>query len=152
MGLIGFTRRFLGRSSCIRSLHTSRRRLSTLPPADSSLDIHSDPYPDYGTYSIILPPEPFQFGTSHIPVLPVSPSIQRPQYAIERKDKSDTETKDPWEGDGRIELNTDEEKRVRKAAGLAKSVREFVGGLVKVCLPFPLPVPRFNYLFGCRLE
>jgi len=133
MKLPGFTR-FLGRSSCTRFLSTSHSRPHVTPiPKTSS---NSDPYPDFGTYSIILPPEPFQFGTSHFPILPVPSSIPRPQYAIEKpvlgrfgKDKGPT---DPWEGDGKIELNTDEEMRLRNAARLAKSVREFTSELVKV--------------------
>jgi len=136
----GFTR-FLRRSNCIQPLHSNHfRPLSSLPPIPSpvsSPDTHSDSYPDYGTYSIILPPEPFRFGTSHIPILPVSPSIPRPQYAIEEnlgKDQgqNNAEAGDAWEGDGRIKLNTDEEGKVRKAAGLARNVREFASGLVKV--------------------
>jgi methionyl aminopeptidase len=50
------------------------------------------------------------------------------------KDKGQMGEDDPWEGDGKIELNTDEEMRLRNAARLAKSVREFTSGLVKVCL------------------
>ena len=138
MGLIGFSR-FLGRSRCTRPLaaspiHSHRHQISILPNLDS------DPYPDYGTYSIILPPEPFQFGTSHFPVLPVPSSIPRPPYVIEGQlgnDKGHSDTGDPWEGDGKIELNTDEEAKIRNAARLAKRVREFAGGLVKVCPLLP---------------
>ncbi|KIM75244.1 hypothetical protein PILCRDRAFT_683129 [Piloderma croceum F 1598] len=140
MRLPGFTR-FLSRSSCTRPLHSYHfRPLSSLPhiysPASSS-DTRSESYPDFGTYSIILPPEPFQFGTSHIPILPVPPSIPHPPYAIEKdlgndQGQIDAEAEDPWEGDGRIELNTDEERKVRKAARLARNVREFACGLVKV--------------------
>ena len=130
MGLIGFSR-FLGRSRCTRPLaashiHSHRHQISILP---------NHPYQDYGTYSIILPPEPFQFGTSHFPVLPVPSSIPRPPYVIEGQlgnDKGQSDAGDLWEGDGKIELNTDEETKIRNAARLAKRVREFAGGLVKV--------------------
>src|SRR5882762_3078272 len=91
--LAGFAR-FLGRSSCTRPIQSYRPRplsslssnltFDTAPSSTSSTpNPNSVPYPDYGTYSIILPPEPFQFGTSHIPVLPVPPSITRPQYVNE---------------------------------------------------------------------
>jgi len=141
MRLAGFTR-FLGRSSSTCSLSISRihtdRHIKVTPSTSTS---HPDLYPDYGAYSIILPPEPFQFGTYHYSVLPVPPSIPRPQYVVERhpgdsKDRSNAE--DPWEGDGRIEMNTDEERSLRKAAAFARDVREFAGKSVKVCFLFPL--------------
>jgi len=34
----------------------------------------------FGTYSVILPPEPFVFGVSHIPQRPVASRIVRPSY------------------------------------------------------------------------
>ena len=148
MRLTGFIR-FLGRSSSTRPLFTPcvhtphRSRFSNLIPNLISPIAHSDPYPDYGTYSIILPPEPFQFGTSHIPVLSVPPSIPRPRGVIERYGGGESDGAVEregnivsWEGDGRLELNGDEERRIKKAAQLAKKVREFAGSLVKVRL-FP---------------
>ena len=157
MRLPGFTR-FLGRSACSRPLSTShsnpvRSQLSVSHPT-SHLEL-AYPHLDHGTYSVVLPTEPFQFGTSHIPVLPVPPFIVRPPYVVERQlrdvdgskfiDQSHADDAgDPWEGDGRIELKSEEEGRLRKAARLAKSVREFAGGLVKVCVSISSRVSLLN--------
>jgi len=74
---------------------------------------------DFGSYSVILPQEPFVFGTSHIRPRSVPHHISRPSYS-----KSD---------EGRISLGTHEEIKLREAGRLAKGVREFAKSLVEVC-------------------
>src|SRR5260221_9765873 len=73
---------------------------------------------DFGLYSVILPQEPFVFGTSHIQPRSVPHHIRRPSYS-----KSD---------EGRISLGTHEEIKLREAGRLARDVREFAKSLVKV--------------------
>ena len=73
---------------------------------------------DFGSYSIILPPEPFVFGTTHIQPRSVPDHIARPSYT---KDNA-----------GRIILGTHEEVRSREAGSLAKIVREFAKSVVQV--------------------
>jgi len=73
---------------------------------------------DFGLYSVILPQEPFVFGTSHIQPRSVPQHIRRPSYS-----KSD---------EGRISLGTHEETKLREAGRLARDVREFAKSLVKV--------------------
>ncbi|KAJ8519687.1 hypothetical protein ONZ45_g3381 [Pleurotus djamor] len=88
-----------------------------------------DSPPDFGDYSIILPPEPFVFGVSHITPRHVPDSIQRPPYA-----DSKSINKDPYAYPTTplVPLGGSEEHRLRSAAALAKQVREFAGSLVKV--------------------
>ncbi|KAG7447771.1 methionine aminopeptidase [Guyanagaster necrorhizus] len=81
---------------------------------------------DFGTYSVILPEEPFVFGVSHIAPRPVPPSIRVPPYiGSSGHDVAPT-------GDSIIELGGEEEARVRRAGALASRVRDFAGSLVKV--------------------
>lgn len=74
---------------------------------------------DFGDYSIILPQEPFVFGTSHIQPRAVPDHIARPSYI-----KDDA---------SRITLGTHEEIKMREAGRLARKVKEFARNLVKVC-------------------
>ncbi|KAK0207102.1 methionyl aminopeptidase [Desarmillaria ectypa] len=80
---------------------------------------------DFGTYSVILPEEPFVFGVSHIAPRPVPPSIRVPPYIDGGHDVTPAD-------DGIITLDGEEEARVRRAGALASKVREFAGSLVKV--------------------
>jgi len=84
----------------------------------------------FGTYSVILPPEPFIFGVSHIPQRPVPSHISRPPYVT----FSAHGQPDPCvsSGDGRIQLGSPREWRLRRAAQLAREVLEYAGTLVKV--------------------
>lgn len=84
----------------------------------------------FGTYSVILPPEPFIFGVSHIPQRPVPSHIARPSYVT----PSARGQSDPcvYSSDGRIQLDSPGEWRLRRAAQLAREVLEYAGTLVKV--------------------
>ncbi|KAG2013085.1 methionyl aminopeptidase [Coprinopsis cinerea AmutBmut pab1-1] len=82
-------------------------------------------YEDFGTYRIILPEEPFVFGTTHIKPRSVPPHIKRPYYAT-------TPTGNKPEFRGKIQLGGEEEHRLRESAKLARKVREYAGSLVKV--------------------
>lgn len=84
----------------------------------------------FGAYSVILPPEPFIFGVSHIPQRPVPSHITRPPYIT----PSAHGQPDPCvpSGDGRIQLGSPGEWRLRRAAQLAREVLEYAGTLVKV--------------------
>ncbi len=84
---------------------------------------------DFGQYSIILPPEPFVFGVSHIKPRHVPEDIVKPPYA-QRSGNEPLEGVDKPESI--IKLGGEAEVRMRNAARLAKSVREFAGTLVKV--------------------
>ena len=73
---------------------------------------------DFGEYSVVLPPEPFVFGTAHIKPRPVPAHIQRPLYTAT--------------DDSRIALGTHDEVRMREAGVLARKVREYARSLVQV--------------------
>lgn len=91
----------------------------------------SDVRPEFfGTYSIILPPEPFVFGVSHIAQRPVPTHIPRPSYIT-----SSIHGQSTFGGasdDGRTRLGSSGEQRLRQAAQLAQEVLEYAGTLVKV--------------------
>lgn len=83
---------------------------------------------DFGDYDIILPEEPYTDDLSHIVPRSVPSSIARPPYAL--PGFSRVERDPPAE---RITLGSQEETRLRRAAKLARTVREYAGTLVKVC-------------------
>ena len=83
---------------------------------------------DFGDYSVILPPEPYIFGVSHIVPRSVPSNIVRPHYAL-LGCSNDTET---GKDDGKIALGGEAEFHLREAAKLAKKVREYARSLVKV--------------------
>ncbi|KAF9058181.1 methionyl aminopeptidase [Panaeolus papilionaceus] len=86
-------------------------------------------YEDFGQYSIILPEEPFQFGVSHIKPRTAPHNIVKPDYVLQPHPSQHNIT---IRSPGKIKLNGEEEMRIRKAAKLAKKVREFAGSLVQV--------------------
>ena len=92
---------------------------------------HRDDDFDFGDYSVILPPEPYIFGVSHIVPRSVTPNIVRPHYALPGSNDIETDKG----GDGKIVLGGEAEFRLREAAKLAKKVREYAGKLVKVRRP-----------------
>ncbi|KDQ65241.1 hypothetical protein JAAARDRAFT_116487 [Jaapia argillacea MUCL 33604] len=110
---------------------------TTLPNSSSeTATVDSD---DFGSYSIILPIEPFIWGTSHISPHPVPEHIPRPPYvpklhssSVGEGEHQDEFNGDPWTGDGRIRLGGEEEKGIRKAARLAKEILDAAGSLIKV--------------------
>jgi methionyl aminopeptidase len=104
-------------------------------------ELEEDEDDDFGgIYRIILPPEPFIFGTSHIPQRSVPAHIPRPDYiTVFRADQaagstshSHSHPRPKFKFNGVIELGGDEELGVREAAKLAGRVREYAGSLVKV--------------------
>ncbi|KAI0307005.1 methionyl aminopeptidase [Multifurca ochricompacta] len=106
---------------------SSRQRHRTIASSevdDVSPELGAD---FFGTYSIILPPEPFVFGVSHVPQRPVPPHIVRPPYVTPADDQSNG-----LSGDGRIQLGSCEERKLRQAARLAQRVLDHAGTLVKV--------------------
>ncbi|THH06622.1 hypothetical protein EW145_g3955 [Phellinidium pouzarii] len=85
-------------------------------------------------YEIILPPDPPAWGVSHIALRDVPEQIQRPPYAMPGLVISDTDRHfgDPYEGDGRIKLGSDSERRLRRVSALAKRALKKVEDMVKV--------------------
>lgn len=115
---------------------------------------------DFGSYSVILPPEPFVFGVGHIRARSVPSHISLPPYVAslplpQRRAGVDERPfdGDPYTGDGRIELGSEAESRLRTAAKLAKKTLEFAGSLVNVGSTTynPILVPSDDHLFN-RLE
>jgi len=93
----------------------------------------------FGPYDIILPPEPLIDGVFHIPVRAVPSHILRPLY-VEKKEDDPLEVEGPYIGDGRIELGGDDERKLRKAADLAKKLLLQTRGWIKVCrIVKPIP-------------
>ncbi|KAF5364110.1 hypothetical protein D9756_000084 [Leucocoprinus leucothites] len=84
---------------------------------------------DFGHYSIILPPEPFVFGVSHIKPRQVPRDIIKPSYVLNNGNEALEGVNKP---ESIIELGGEAESRLRRAAQLARRVREFAGSLVKV--------------------
>ncbi|EEB91819.1 hypothetical protein MPER_09763 [Moniliophthora perniciosa FA553] len=82
---------------------------------------------NFGSYSVILPEEPYVFGVSHIKTREVLETIQRPPYAMKIK----SARKRPKQ-EAKITLGGEEEEKLRASSRLAKNVREFAGSLVKV--------------------
>ncbi|KAI5121187.1 hypothetical protein M0805_005988 [Coniferiporia weirii] len=107
------------------------RHLVTFPSPDDPGEID-----DYGNYEIILPAEPPVWGVSHIAVRDVPEHIERPPYALSGRAPSDPDSDryhgDPYHGDGRIELGSESERRLRRAGALAKRVLKKAGELAKV--------------------
>ncbi|KAH8092496.1 methionyl aminopeptidase [Cristinia sonorae] len=94
---------------------------------DSDADIQ-----DLGIYDVILPPEPYIFGVSHITPRTVPVHILRPEYVQATRGDGAPYPPERYSGDGRIGLGTVEEVKLRAAARLAKKTLEYAGSLVKV--------------------
>jgi hypothetical protein len=118
-----------GRSGVMRSASSTSGHHATVPH-DEENDTSELGAEFFGTYSVILPPEPFIFGVSHIPQRPVPSHIARPSYVS----RSAHGQSNPCvsSGDGRIQLGSPGEWRLRRAAQLAREVLEYAGTLVKV--------------------
>ncbi|KAG9317862.1 peptidase M24, structural domain-containing protein [Chiua virens] len=90
----------------------------------------------FGSYSVILPEEPFVWGVSHITPRTIPSGIRRPPYAQIRSNNKavSSSSDDPpefYEGDGRIRLGSEEEAKVRASSKLARETRKFAGSLVR---------------------
>ena len=109
-------------------LARSLRSRNTAVTTNKGADISKPDDEFFGIYSVILPPEPFVFGVSHISQRPVPPHILRPPYVTPSSSAQPTSNS----GDGRIQLGSPEERRLRSAARLARNVLEYAGTLVKV--------------------
>jgi hypothetical protein len=120
-----------GHLGLTRSHAFSSQRHETPAIDDTKIGISEpDADEDFGNYSVILPPEPFVFGVSHIPQRPVPSHIQRPPYLT--SSAQDSLVLKGSSSDGRIPLGGFEEWRLRQAARLAREVLEYAGTLVKV--------------------
>jgi methionyl aminopeptidase len=99
--------------------------------------------PNFGDYDIILPPEPYFFGVSHIVPRTVPNQITRPQYAKRQGCRvSNSITPGLCKGDGPIGLASEDESCLRKAARLAKRVRNYASTLTKVLTEFRMNAPK----------
>ncbi|KAF5333551.1 hypothetical protein D9611_002830 [Ephemerocybe angulata] len=101
--------------------HLQRHYTLSNPPAPEPED------DDFGLYRVILPEEPFVFGTAHIPPRRMKSQVEWPPYASGRE-----LSPEELAFRGKIELGGKQEEGVREAAKLAKKVREYAGTLVKV--------------------
>lgn len=118
-----------GRSGVIRSVSSTPGHHGTVPhdEEDDTSELGAE---FFGTYSVILPPEPFIFGVSHLPRRPVPSHIARPSYVASSAHGQPNPCVSS--GDGRIQLDNPGEWRLRRAAQLAREVLEYAGTLVKV--------------------
>ena len=105
-------------------------RYTTLTSSNGA-DISESDDEFHGIYSVILPPEPFVFGVSHIAQRPVPPHVLRPPY-VTPSSSTHSGGAVSNSGDGRIQLGSSGERRLRSAAQLARNVLEYAGTLVKV--------------------
>lgn len=92
---------------------------------------------DFGRYSVILPPEPFVFGVSHIKPRYIPDDIIKPAYVHNNGNEA---LEGPDKPEGIIELGGEAEMRLRNAAKLAKKVKGFAGSLIKVRYRTLLPI------------
>ena len=112
-----------GRTGTIRTVSSTPGHATVAREEENdTLELDAE---DVGSYSVILPPEPYIFGVSHVPQRPVPSHIARPPYIT--ADGHPTPS-----GDGRIQLGSPAEWRLRRAAQLAREVLEYAGTLVKV--------------------
>ncbi|KAI0068523.1 Creatinase/aminopeptidase [Artomyces pyxidatus] len=120
----------LTRQTCRRNWGGPARRRclssSSKSPPQLFFDEASQTY-DFGDYSVILPPDPPVFGVSHIEQRNVPSRISRPPYARNGLSSGSG----PSVGDGRIQLGSVAEERLRRSAKLAKRVLTYAGCLVK---------------------
>jgi len=127
---------FPGRSRLMSSGVSTHRHSGTLT-SDEENDISELGAEFFGTYSVVLPPEPFVFGISHIPLRPIPAHIPRPPYVVTPSIHGDSThagggSSSTSTSDGRIQLGSLGEQRLRRAASLAREVLEYAGTLVKV--------------------
>ena len=131
------------RSTCLSPHQLASKRLTShlVATRDGANPDDSDEEAlGFGAYSVILPPEPFVFGVRHIKARSVPSHISLPPYvaSLPPSERSAGENHrpfngDPYTGDGRIELGSQAEVRLRAAAKLAKETLDFAGSLVDVC-------------------
>ncbi|KAL5527906.1 hypothetical protein ACEPAG_6707 [Sanghuangporus baumii] len=114
----------------ILNLSPSGRSLTTFFGSNNKQLEIDDP----GNYEIILPPEPPVWGVKHIPVRGVPDHISRPAYAIPGKivEDSDPYHGEPYAGDGRIKLSSEEERKLRRANSLAKRTLDKASELIRI--------------------
>ncbi|KAH9045239.1 methionyl aminopeptidase [Lactarius pseudohatsudake] len=105
------------------SVGTPRRRYTALTTSSDGADVSESDVEFFGIYSVILPPEPFVFGVTHIAQRPVPPHSPTPTLC-------DTFLPSPWSW-GNFYFRSGE-RRLRSAARLARNVLEYAGTLVKV--------------------
>ncbi|KAK7037426.1 hypothetical protein VNI00_011177 [Paramarasmius palmivorus] len=96
-----------------RLVSTSQAHSSTVYDENSDADC-------FGTYSVILPEEPYVFGVSHIKPREVPEWIQRPSYAMKRKT-----TRQGLTREAKVALGGEEEEKLRASSRLARDVRRF---------------------------
>ncbi|CAK5264785.1 unnamed protein product [Mycena citricolor] len=84
------------------------------------------PQRQFGSFSVILPEEPFIYGVKHLQPRHVPAHITRPAYA-----GAPEQQRPPEDVGGKLQLGGDAERRLRAAARLARDVRVFAGSLVK---------------------
>ena len=105
--------------------------------------IHTPPIEEveaFGSYSLILPPEPFVEGVCHIPVRPVPDNIRRPPYARipPNPDLKSLPLNDDGfageldQGGKRIFLGSEDEVKLRRATNLARVVLHRARALARV--------------------
>jgi hypothetical protein len=111
------------------------RTLSTAFASEDDADMDMGDMPDFGSYSIILPPEPFVYGTEHIKSRGVSHELhgRMPSYSSYQSGKTSDETTPEVPTKGVPDITTAEGlKRLRKAAHIARDVLEFAGQFARV--------------------
>ncbi|KAI0722536.1 peptidase M24, structural domain-containing protein [Earliella scabrosa] len=131
------------RPHCISSCpHTHSVRPKFRPLSSTAHEI--EPTPDlagpsehdlrYGFYDVILPEEPFVWGTSHIIPRGVPPQVRRPPYVPDpsNPDAARSAVGGDTATQRRLITDTEDLVRLRSAARLAAKVLQFAGTLAQV--------------------
>ncbi|KAI0774701.1 methionine aminopeptidase [Trametes elegans] len=108
---------------------------------NSTSDNIPDPEPEgepsehdlrFGYYDVILPSEPFVWGTAHIIPRGVPPRIPRPPYVRDTPGAEEARAEEDVQSTRRKLIRDEEDvRRLRRAARLASNVLRFAGSLVE---------------------
>ena len=96
----------------------------------------------YGYYDVILPEEPFVWGTSHIIPRGVPPQIPRPPYVPDPSNPDALRKEDPSRAKRKLITDREDLQKLRRAARLAAETLQFAELLAQVSAARPVRLGR----------
>ena len=118
-----------------------RRHASSEPGHDPQASKHDL---RYGFFDVILPEEPFVWGTSHIIPRGVPPQIPRPPYVPDPSCPDAVWDERHSRAKRKFITSEDDLKKLRRAAKLAAETLQFAELLAQVSVPVVSPIPEAN--------